>query len=81
MQVQLLRFGSIEVEGRKFQNDIVIGEAEYGNGRRSLRSHTAMSTGIPLCRLMRSSPGRRPADHRHRSLWLATDHAPGSRGG
>jgi hypothetical protein len=25
MQVQLLRFGSIEVEGRKFQNDIVIG--------------------------------------------------------
>ena len=31
--------------------------AWFGNGRRSLRSHTAISSGILRCRLMRRSRG------------------------
>ena len=57
MKVRLLRFGSIEVEGRQYQNDIVIEGGQVRKRRRSRRSHTAMSSDILLCRLTRGSPG------------------------
>jgi hypothetical protein len=57
MQVRLLRFGSIEVDGREYDNDIIIEGGRVRNRRRSRRSHTAMGSDILLCRLTRCSPG------------------------
>ena len=54
--------------GAAYENDVVLEGGRVRNVTRSRRSHTAMSSGIPNCRLTRASPGRRPADHRHGRL-------------
>ena len=78
MKVQLRGFGSIEVEGREYDHDIVIDgwpdpeteEEALEAVPKRVRAHTTVGRrGTPL--------GRKPADHRHRGLRLAADHARG----
>ena len=57
MQVRLLRFGSIEVEGRQYNNDIVIEGGRVRKRKKKPSKPTAMSSDILLCPLTRSSPG------------------------
>jgi hypothetical protein len=58
MQVRLLRFGSIEVEGRQYDNDIVIeGGRVRKRKKKPSKPYRAMSSDILLCPLTRGSTG------------------------
>ena len=57
MQVRLLRFGSIEVDGREYNNDIVIEGGRVRKRKKKPSKPYATSSGILLCPLTRSSPG------------------------
>ena len=82
MKVRLRGFGSIEVEGREYDHDIVIEGGRIRKRKkkpskpyRSEFGHTPLSADeeLPL--------GRKPADHRHGGLRLAADHARGHQRG
>ena len=57
MQVRLLRFGAIEVDGWEYGSDIVIESGRVREGKKKPSSHTAISSGILRCRLMMRSRG------------------------
>ena len=81
MQVRLLQFGSVEVDGREYNHDIVVEGSQVRKRQKKASKPYRDHLGIPLCPLTRSSLGPRPADHRHRGLRLATDQGRGRRGG
>jgi hypothetical protein len=80
MDVRLCGFGSIEVEGRAYEHDIVIDRGAVrkrskkpSKPYRDKFGHTPLSADEEL-------PWETPVDHRHRGLRLVADHARGDGG-
>ena len=82
MQVRLLRFGSVEVDGQEYNHDIVVeGGRVQKRQKKASKPYRDHFGHTPLSADEELPWGGRSADHRHRGLRLATDHARGRRGG
>jgi hypothetical protein len=76
MKAHLVAFGSIEIDGRRHEHDVVI---DRGDVRKRIKKpskpHRAIYGHTPLSADEDIPWGREPADHRHRGLRFASDHA------
>ena len=57
MKARLIKFGEIELEGKRYTHDVVIDGAKFANGKKDLPSDFAKSSAIRRFRPGKKFPG------------------------